>query len=52
MIIDKKILLAAIVTILIGEVLLGFFLLNKNSNKDAGEFKLSDYQSFINNFPS
>lgn len=49
---DKKILLVAIVTILIGEVLLGLFLLNKNSNKDAGEFKLSDYQSFINNFPS
>ncbi len=49
---DKKILLAAIVTIFIGEILLGLFLLNKNSNKDAGEFKLSDYQSFINNFPS
>lgn len=49
---NKKILLVAIIIILIGGVLLGFFLYNKNSNMDIGEFKLSDYQSFLDKFPS
>lgn len=50
--INKKIMLIAVVIILIGGVLLGLLLLNGNSNLDVEEFKLSDYQSFINNFPS
>lgn len=37
---------------MIGGVLLSFFFINKNSNKGIGEFKLSDYQSFLDKFSS
>lgn len=48
---NKKILLtAAIIIILIGGVLLGVFMLKDKTNNVVGEFKLSDYQFFLDNF--
>jgi len=43
----NRVLLTFIVILFIGS-LLGFFLLNMN----VGDFKLSDYQSFVNDYPS